>query len=130
MANYYWIDIESKKMTQDVANEILQVIAPKQLIRHFEFTPGELHYNTRGFVEINEILNCYGFDQEDSVSIKDEFELICDEEPKVLTEEAQQALTQVKQEINKIKDMLKDVNLSMPSLPELDNNYWWLRVIK
>ena len=68
MANYYYIDIESEKMTQDVANEIFQTIVPKQKVRWFNFNEGHLNYNTRGLVEINEILNAYGFnDQEDKI---------------------------------------------------------------
>ena len=75
MANYYYIDIKSEKMTQDVANEILQTITPRQRIRHFAFSEGHLHYNTRGIVDISNILNTYGFDDSE-ISIKDEFELV------------------------------------------------------
>ena len=74
MANYYYINIESEKMTQDVANEILQAIAPKQRIRWFEFSEGHLNYNTRNLEDISEILATYGFnDDEDKIEIKDEF---------------------------------------------------------
>jgi hypothetical protein len=74
MANYYYINIESEKMTQNVANEIFQTIAPKQQVRWFEFKEGRLNYNTRGLEEISEILAAYGFnDDEDKIEIKDEF---------------------------------------------------------
>ena len=77
MANYYYINIESEKMTQDVANEIFQTIAPKQRVRHFSFSEGHLNYNTRGLVDVTEVLEAYGFnDDEDKIEIKDEFELV------------------------------------------------------
>ena len=76
MANYYYVDIESEKMTQDVANEIFQAIAPKQRIRWFNFSEGHLSYNTRGFINIGAILESYGFNlEEDKIDIKDEFEM-------------------------------------------------------
>ena len=74
MANYYYINIESEKMTQDVANEIFQTIVSKQQIRWFEFKEGRLNYNARGLEDISEILAAYGFnDDEDKIEIKDEF---------------------------------------------------------
>ncbi len=77
MANYYYINIESDKMTQEVANEIFQTIVPKQRVRHFSFSEGNLNYNTRGLVDVTEILEAYGFnDEEDKIEIKDEFELV------------------------------------------------------
>ena len=36
----------------------------------------------------------------------------------------------VKKEIEKVKDILKNVNLSMPSLPEINKNNWWEGLIK
>lgn len=80
MANYYYVKIESEKMTQDVANEIFQTIAPKQLVRSFHFCQGVLRYNTRGLEDISEILVAHGFnDEEDKIEIKDEFELVYDD---------------------------------------------------
>lgn len=77
MANYYYVDIESEKMTQDVANEILQTIAPKQRIRCFNFSEGHLSYNTRGFINIGAILESHGFNlEEDKIDIKDEFAMV------------------------------------------------------
>jgi hypothetical protein len=47
------------------------------LVRHFSFHNGYLNYNTRGLVDITEILNAYGFnDKEDKIEIKNEFDLI------------------------------------------------------
>ena len=135
MANYYYITIESEKMTQDVANEFFQTIAPKQRVRWFEFSEGYLNYNTRGLIDITKILEAYGFnDEEDKIEVKDEFELayenIEEDQQEELSEEAKKALESVKQEINKVKDLLKDVNLTMPSLPNTENNYWWMGLIK
>lgn len=77
MANYYYINIESEKMTQNVANEIFQTIVPKQRVRCFSFSEGHLNYNTRGFIDVTEVLEAYGFnDKEDKIEIKDEFELV------------------------------------------------------
>ena len=74
MANYYYINIKSEKMTQNVANEIFQTIVPKQQVRWFEFCEGRLNYNTRNLEDISEILAAYGFnDDEDKIEIKDEF---------------------------------------------------------
>lgn len=75
MANYYYVTIKSNKMTQGVANEILQTLANKCRIRHFDFSEGYLAYNTRGLIDISDILNSYDFN-DDEIEIKDEFELI------------------------------------------------------
>ena len=75
MANYYYVTIKSTKMTQGVANEILQTLANKCRIRHFDFSEGHLSYNTRGLIDISEILNTYDFNN-DEVTIKDEFDLV------------------------------------------------------
>ena len=135
MANYYYINIESEKMTQDVANEIFQTITPKQRIRWFDFSEGHLSYNTRGLIDITDILNAYDFnDKEDKIEIKDEFELVYEgtekEQPEELSEEVKEALKTVKLEIDNIKKVLKNVNLTMPSLPNIENNHWWMELIK
>lgn len=74
MANYYYIKIESDKMTQKVANEIFQVIATKNKVRSFNFNEGHLSYNTRGLTDISSILENNGFIDEE-IEVKDEFEL-------------------------------------------------------
>lgn len=93
--NYYYIIIESDKMTQDVANEILQTITPKQLIRNFSFSTGYLHYNTRGLANISEILNSYGISEEE-VKILDEFEYY--EEGVVMPRRSEQELIDYEKE--------------------------------
>lgn len=77
MANYYYVDIKSEKMNQDIANEIFNEISSKNKIRRFNFSEGYLSYNSRGLTDITDILNKYNFnDEEDEISIKDEFELV------------------------------------------------------
>lgn len=75
MANYYYVKIESDKMTQEVANEIFQVITTKNKVRSFNFNEGYLSYNTRGLTDIGSILENNGFIDEE-IEIKDEFELV------------------------------------------------------
>lgn len=75
MANYYYITIKSDKMTQEVASKIFQKMATSNFIRHFNFTVGQLNYNTRGLTDIEDILKEYEFTEED-IEIKDEFELV------------------------------------------------------
>ena len=75
MANYYYVKIESEKMTQEVASKILQEMVTKNQIRSFNFHEGYLTYNTRGLTDISEILDEVGFTGEE-VEVKDEFELV------------------------------------------------------
>lgn len=75
MANYYYVTIKSDKMTQEVASKIFQKMATSNLIRHFDFTMGQLTYNTRGLTDIEDILKEYNFTDKD-IEIKDEFELV------------------------------------------------------
>ena len=75
MANYYYVTIKSTKMTQGVANEILQTLANQCRIRHFDFCEGYLSYNTRGLIDISDILNAYDFNDSE-IEIKDEFDLV------------------------------------------------------
>ena len=75
MANYYYVTINSEKMTQEVANKILQEMATKNKIRNFVFNEGYLRYNTRGLTDISSILNDYGIIDEE-IEIKDEFQLV------------------------------------------------------
>lgn len=79
MANYYYVTIKSNKMTQDVAQEIFQLMNEKCKIRYFNFCEGQLKYNTRGLVDIINILQKYGLTDEDII-IKDEFEMLAEEE--------------------------------------------------
>ena len=72
MANYYYVKIESEKMTQEVASKIFQEMATKNKIRSFNFHEGYLAYNTRGLTDISEILHEAGLTDEE-VEIKDEF---------------------------------------------------------
>lgn len=74
MANYYDVVIKSEKMTQKVASEILQEIgATKKQIRWFNFNEGYLAYNTRGLLDISNILEKNGFTEENAtVEIIDE----------------------------------------------------------
>lgn len=74
MANYYYVTIESDKMTQEVASKILQEMASKNYIRSFNFYEGYLTYNTRGLTDITTILEEAGFVDEE-IKVKDEFEL-------------------------------------------------------
>lgn len=78
MANYYYVKIESEKMTQEVASKIFQEMATKNQIRSFNFHEGYLTYNTRGLTDISEILESVGFTNEE-VEVKDEFDLISEE---------------------------------------------------
>lgn len=74
MANYYYVTIKSDKMTQEVASKIFQKITTLNFIRHFTFSNGYLHYNTRGLTDIGDILEEYQF-TDDDIEIKDEFQL-------------------------------------------------------
>ena len=75
MANYYYVTIKSDKMTQEVAAEILQEMATKNLIRAFTYHEGYLYYNTRGLTDISPILNKAGF-VDSEIDVKDEFDLV------------------------------------------------------
>ena len=78
MANYYYVKIESEKMTQDIASKIFQEMTTKNQIRNFCFIEGHLTYNTRGLTDISEILNEAGFTDEE-IEVKDEFDFIREE---------------------------------------------------
>lgn len=97
MANYYFVTIKSEKMTQEVANEIFQAIEPKHLIREFHFHEGYLYYNTRGLLDISDILNKYKFDDRvDKIEVKDEFDYV--------------EMTEVEAVKNKIKKVINYIN--------------------
>jgi hypothetical protein len=78
MANYYYVKIESEKMTQEIASKIFQKVATKNKIRSFSFNDGYLTYNTRGLADISEILDKAGFIDEE-IEVKNEFDLISEE---------------------------------------------------
>jgi hypothetical protein len=73
MANYYYITIKSEKMTQELANKILEQISQKQLVRSFNFHEGYLFYNTRGLYDISELLKEYKIDTKLETLVMDEF---------------------------------------------------------
>ena len=84
MANYYYVKIKSDKMTQEVANEIFQIISEKNLIRFFNFDEGYLYYNSRGLTDITKILEKYGFCDEE-IEVKDEFALLYENMDKIIS---------------------------------------------
>ena len=100
MANFYYVKIKSNKMTQGVANEILQTLANKCLIRYFDFSEGYLAYNTRGLIDISDILNSYDFN-DDEIEIKDEFELV-EKNTAVLCRSAQELIDYEKEAFDKV----------------------------
>ena len=73
MANYYYTTFEDDKITQEVAEKIFARLVSSCRIRHFEFCEGKISYNTRGLVDINDILDEYGIEVE--ANVVDEFEL-------------------------------------------------------
>ena len=75
MANYYYVTIKSDKMTQEVAAEILQEMATKNIIRAFTYHEGYLYYNTRSLTDISPILERAGF-IDSEIDVKDEFDLV------------------------------------------------------
>ena len=75
MANYYSTKIESNKCSQEMAGEIFQKLMNKSRVRDFSFIEtGCLSYNTRGLLDISDILERYGI-SENEISIKDEGDL-------------------------------------------------------
>ena len=75
MANYYSIRIESNKCSQEMASEIFQKLINKSHVRDFSFIETEcLSYNTRGLLDISDILERYGI-SDNEISIKDEGDL-------------------------------------------------------
>ena len=92
MANYYYIKIESEKLTQDAVAEIFNYLAENCRVRWFDFSEGGLiKYNTRGLTDISKILEKYGITNEE-IEIEDEFERfynsLSPEELKEMEEEA------------------------------------------
>lgn len=74
MANYYYVEIKSEKLTQEVAAEIFNHIMRHQRVRWFNFSEsGSINYNSRGLEDISEILEKYGITEEE-IKVEDEFE--------------------------------------------------------
>lgn len=120
MANYYFVTIKSEKMTQEVANEIFQAIEPKHLIREFHFHEGYLYYNTRGLLNISDILNKYKFnDKVDKIEVKDEFDYVEMTEVEAVKDKIEKVINYINtfenrgiklsKETNDIKKILNDI---------------------
>ena len=73
MANYFYTEIHSEKLTAAIAAEILTKIGSERPINNFTYYDGNLECYTRGLTNISDILNAYGFTNEE-VKIEDEFE--------------------------------------------------------
>ena len=65
MANYYYVTIKSDKMTQDIAAKIFDKAAKNHRIRYFDYDENHLKFNTRGLPDIGDILESYGFKDEE-----------------------------------------------------------------
>lgn len=74
MANYYNVEYNDEKITQEVAEKIFARLVDSCRIRHFEFCEGKINYNTRGLVDVDDILDDYGIEVE--TNVVDEFKLI------------------------------------------------------
>ena len=73
VANYFYTEIHSEKLTAAIAAEILTKIGSERPINNFTYYDGNLECYTRGLTNISDILNAYGFTNEE-VKIEDEFE--------------------------------------------------------
>lgn len=74
MANYYYVEIESEKLTQEAVAEIFNHIMLHQQVRWFDFYEGGIiKYNSRGLEDVSEILEKYGITEEE-IKIENEFE--------------------------------------------------------
>lgn len=74
MANYYYVRIENENVNQELAAKILTRFATSCQVRHFSFCEGCISYNTRNLIDIRDIIEEYGIDEEE-VDVIDEFEL-------------------------------------------------------
>ena len=77
MANYYYVTIESENVNQELAAKLLARFATSCEVRHFSFCKGCINYNTRGFIDIRDIIEEYGIDGKE-IDVVDEFELVED----------------------------------------------------
>ena len=73
MANYYYVKIK-KNVNQELAAEIFARLATFCKIRQFSFRGDSVTYNTRGLIDIEDLLEKYGINEED-IDVADEFEL-------------------------------------------------------
>lgn len=107
MANYYWVKLHSEKITQEVAAEIFIRLSSSCLVRHYNYTEGgHISYNSRGLIDISDILEKYYIDEEE-LEIEDEFERfyksLSPEEYERMVEEAKQYLPIVKEKTDALK---------------------------
>ena len=75
MANYYYVTIESENVNQELAAKILARFATSCEVRYFSFCKGCIDSNTRGLVDIRDIIKEYSIDEKE-IDVVDEFELI------------------------------------------------------
>lgn len=75
MANYYYVRIENENVNQELAAKILARFATSCRVRHFSFCEGCINYNTRDLIDIRDIIEEYGIDEEE-IDVMDEFELV------------------------------------------------------
>lgn len=73
MANYYYVEINSEKLTASLAAEILAFIGENGGVNNFNYYDGHLDYYMRGLKNISEIIRPYNFTDEE-IKVKDEFE--------------------------------------------------------
>lgn len=75
MANCYTVEITNEeKVNQNLALEIFNILVQKARVRSFDFCEcGKIEYNTRGLVDVTEILEKYDITDED-IKVEDEFE--------------------------------------------------------
>ena len=60
MANYYYVRIENENVNQELAAKILARFATSCKVRYFSFCEGCISYNTRGLIDIRDIIEEYG----------------------------------------------------------------------
>lgn len=95
MANYYYVRIENENVNQELAAKILARFATSCRVRHFSFCEGCISYNTRSLIDIRDIIEEYGIDEEE-VDVVDEFELV--EEGVVMPRRSEQELIDYEKE--------------------------------
>lgn len=75
MANYYYVSIKNENVNQELAAKILARFSTSCRVRNFSFCEGCISYNTRGLIDIRDIIKEYGIDEEE-VDVVDEFERV------------------------------------------------------
>ena len=77
MANYNTVTINSDKITQWVALEILNLVSNKSELRHFSFVEGHLNFNVRGFNWCDDFIDNYRDKFDDTeIEMIDEFDML------------------------------------------------------